>query len=66
MRIVTCEPLRSGKPSELLLKFINPTQYQTQITLLNLDVSTEPMIKSESGEMKEVNRENLQLVSTFL
>ncbi|CAL7934456.1 unnamed protein product [Xylocopa violacea] len=37
VRIVTCEPLRPGKSSELLLKFCNPTQHQTQITLLPLD-----------------------------
>ena len=39
VKIVTCEPLRPGKSSELLLKFCNPTQHQTQITILSLDTS---------------------------
>ncbi|XP_018393235.1 PREDICTED: dynactin subunit 4 isoform X1 [Cyphomyrmex costatus] len=39
VKIVTCEPLRPGKSSELLLKFCNPTQHQTQITILPLDTS---------------------------
>ncbi|KAK4883326.1 hypothetical protein RN001_006645 [Aquatica leii] len=33
VRIITVEPLRAGKVSELLLKFSNPTQHQTSITL---------------------------------
>lgn len=36
VRIVTVEPLRAGNDSELLLKFSNPTQHQTTITLLPL------------------------------
>lgn len=31
---MTIEPLRAGKTSELLLKFINPTQHETSIALL--------------------------------
>lgn len=36
IRIVTVEPLRSGKECELILKFINPTQHQTTVSFLPL------------------------------
>ncbi|XP_078036782.1 dynactin subunit 4 [Augochlora pura] len=56
VRIVTCEPLRPGKISELLLKFCNPTQHQTQITLLPLDTSMTPVeVTSEKEDAKEEN-----------
>ncbi|XP_033325573.2 dynactin subunit 4 isoform X1 [Megalopta genalis] len=56
VRIVTCEPLRSGETSELLLKFCNPTQHQTQITLLPLDAPMSPIeITSKEGDVKEEN-----------
>ncbi|XP_019868198.2 dynactin subunit 4 [Aethina tumida] len=48
IRIVTVEPLRAGKPVELILKFTNPTQHQTDISFLEL-VITEP----EDEEIKE-------------
>lgn len=48
IRIVTVEPLRAGKPVELILKFTNPTQHQTDISFLEL-VITEP----EDEEVKE-------------
>ncbi|XP_076239741.1 dynactin subunit 4 [Calliopsis andreniformis] len=55
VRIVTCEPLRPGKTSELLLKFCNPTQHQTQVTLLSLDTSMDTPIdvSSEKEEAKQ-------------
>lgn len=49
VRIVTVEPLRAGKPSELIIKLINPTQHQTTITFLALD--------SEENEMEEKAQE---------
>ncbi|XP_033230347.1 dynactin subunit 4 [Belonocnema kinseyi] len=61
IRIVTCEPLRAGKTSELLLKFCNPTQHQTQITLLPLDTPTTPTTITAAGEKVEVKRETMQL-----
>ncbi|XP_034935841.1 dynactin subunit 4 [Chelonus insularis] len=63
VRIVTFQPLEIGKPSELLLKFCNPTQHQTQIMLLPFDTPTTSMITSESGEREEFKRENMQLGS---
>ncbi|KAH1026382.1 hypothetical protein HUJ05_000056 [Dendroctonus ponderosae] len=39
VRIVSLSPLVEGVPSELILKFTNPTQHQTTITLLNLDLA---------------------------
>ncbi|KAJ8676679.1 hypothetical protein QAD02_012466 [Eretmocerus hayati] len=61
IRIVTCEPLRLGKSSELLLKFCNPTQHQTQIMLLPLDSSTVPTTITAHGTKEEISRENVQM-----
>ncbi|XP_050293289.1 dynactin subunit 4 isoform X2 [Anthonomus grandis grandis] len=38
VRIVTVEPLSPGKTSELILKFTNPNQHQTTITILDLNL----------------------------
>ncbi|XP_003699436.1 dynactin subunit 4 [Megachile rotundata] len=57
VRIVSCEPLRPGKSSELLLKFCNPTQHQTQVTLLPLDTPVNPTVTVEC-EKEEVNEED--------
>ncbi|XP_076765937.1 dynactin subunit 4 [Xylocopa sonorina] len=57
VRIVTCEPLRPGKSSELLLKFCNPTQHQTQITLLSLDTpmtSTVTVLDEKEEHKQEI------------
>lgn len=62
VRIVTCEPLRLGKSSELLLKFCNPTQHQTQIMLFSLDTSLAPTTTTVQGVKEEVSRENVQMV----
>ncbi|XP_020287273.1 dynactin subunit 4 isoform X2 [Pseudomyrmex gracilis] len=53
VKIVTCEPLQSGKSSELLLKFCNPTQHQTQITLLSLDSSLTTSFAEEKNDTKQ-------------
>ncbi|XP_015600489.1 dynactin subunit 4 [Cephus cinctus] len=63
IRIVTCEPLRVGVASELLLKICNPTQHQTQISLLPLDTPTTPTTVTASGEEQELKRENIQMGS---
>ncbi|XP_022912675.2 dynactin subunit 4 [Onthophagus taurus] len=55
VRIVTVEPLRAGKPCELFLKFINPTQHQTTISILPLSAME---IKSPE------NNSNLVMVKT--
>lgn len=61
VRIVTCEPLRLGKSSELLLKFCNPTQHQTQIMILSLDSPLTPTTTTVHGIKEEINRENVQM-----
>ncbi|XP_014468506.1 PREDICTED: dynactin subunit 4 [Dinoponera quadriceps] len=55
VKIVTCEPLRPGKASELLLKFCNPTQHQTQITILPLDTSLSTSLLEEKEDLKQEN-----------
>ena len=59
VRIVTCEPLRPGKTSELLLKFCNPTLHQTQVTLLSLDT---PMDTPETDKTKETEESQKETV----
>lgn len=61
VRIVTFELLKIGKTSELLLKFCNPTQHQTQIFLLPYDTPTISTTTTESGITEELKRENMQL-----
>lgn len=65
VRIVTCEPLRLGKTSELLLKFCNPTQHQSQIILFPVETPTTPTTITATGEKVEVKRETMQLVRIF-
>lgn len=48
---MTVEPLRAGKVSELIIKFTNPTQHQTVITFLSLDLT----MKEEGGESQSLN-----------
>lgn len=59
VRIVTCEPLRPGKSSELLLKFCNPTQHQTQVTLLSLHTAMTPVV-TVLDEKEELKQESMQ------
>lgn len=61
VRIVTFEQLYCNKTSELLLKFCNPTQHQTQILLLPFDTPTIATTTSETGQTEELKRENMQL-----
>ncbi|XP_063977538.1 dynactin subunit 4 [Diachasmimorpha longicaudata] len=61
VRIVTFEPLEVGKTSQLLLKFCNPTQHQTQIVLLDWDAATYATTAGANGQQEELRRENLQL-----
>ncbi|XP_031845474.1 dynactin subunit 4 [Nomia melanderi] len=58
VRIVTCEPLRPGKTSELLLKFCNPTQHQTEVMLLPLNTSMTPV--DTTSEKEDAKQENVQ------
>lgn len=61
IRIVTVEPLRAGRPCELILKFTNPTQHQTTISFfeLNLD-EQEDIVENKLTEVVE-NVEQLSL-----
>ncbi|KAF5300149.1 hypothetical protein FQR65_LT09240 [Abscondita terminalis] len=52
VRIITVEPLRAGKVSELLLKFSNPTQYQTTITLLPYQSEEDKDVREDQTEEK--------------
>ncbi|XP_048512892.1 dynactin subunit 4 isoform X2 [Athalia rosae] len=61
VRIVTCEPLRIGQSSELLLKLCNPTQHQTQIMLFPISSPTTPTTTTAVGIKQNVDRENLQM-----
>lgn len=62
VKIVTCEPLYPGKPSELFLKFCNPTRHPTQITLFPLDVSMAPITITDITEKGEVKKDDVQMV----
>lgn len=57
VRIVTVEPLRAGKVSELLIKLCNPTQYQTTISLSKLVIEE---IISEETKPEEPPSENVE------
>nr|CAH7743499.1 unnamed protein product [Callosobruchus chinensis] len=62
IRIVTVEPLRAGKTSELIIKFTNPTQHQTTITFFELNLNeVEPQIAEEVAEVAENFEQNLYL-----
>lgn len=41
IRIVKMPSLKAGEPAELLIKFINPTQHETTITFLDLDLAAQ-------------------------
>lgn len=67
IRIVTVEPLRAGRPCELILKFTNPTQHQTTISFfeLNLD-EQEDIVENKLTEVVEnVEQLSLQEVCIF-
>lgn len=65
VRIITVEPLRAGQKCELLLKFINPTQHETVITLFQLDLPK--VVKEEAVKTPEQQKPlPVQLSSTLL
>ncbi|KAI4460349.1 dynactin p62 subunit [Holotrichia oblita] len=71
IRIVTVEPLRAGQPAELLLKFINPTQHQTVVTIMDLSSMPEILQDDKSSadistedELKPIEKEPLSLSLT--
>ncbi|KAJ8971260.1 hypothetical protein NQ317_011619 [Molorchus minor] len=51
IRIVTVEPLRAGRQCELILKFTNPTQHQTTINILELNMN-EPELVMDTEDMQ--------------
>ncbi|XP_044263145.1 dynactin subunit 4 [Tribolium madens] len=57
VRIVTVEPLRAGKPAELILKLTNPTQHQTVITFLPLDLT----VRGGDGDREVGETQSLSL-----
>ncbi|XP_045466308.1 dynactin subunit 4 isoform X2 [Harmonia axyridis] len=61
IRIITVEPLRAGKCSELILKFTNPTQHQMAVSLLPYDSIIEktknPILESDSPKKEELSSE---------
>lgn len=58
------EPLRAGNKCELLLKFINPTQHETAITLMPLML---PIVKDDVEKMEESVEQSLDVnVSSVL
>lgn len=61
VRIVTIEPLRVGKSCELLLKFINPTQHQTEITILPLFsvIQREKNVEAKAEDTEEAKSEEV-------
>lgn len=70
VRIVTVEPLRAGKPCELIIKFTNPTQHQTTITILDLDLAEqEDYVKEQKvADVVEFLEQSLSLqeVSVYI
>ncbi|CAG9823358.1 unnamed protein product [Phaedon cochleariae] len=60
VRIVTVEPLRAGQSCELILKFTNPSQHQTTITILELNLEQQEVEEAEVAPSFD-NMENLSL-----
>lgn len=58
IRIVTVEPLRAGKPSELILRFTNPTQHETTISFIEFYSNVEQENEA-STENKELTKSTL-------
>ncbi|GLG98099.1 Dynactin subunit 4 [Gryllus bimaculatus] len=57
IRIVTCEPLRAGEKSEMIIKICNPTQYQS-----SLQFSPLPSPEEEAEELSKEIEERKQKV----
>lgn len=64
IRIVTVEPLRAGQPAELLLKFINPTQHQTVVTILDLSSMPE-LIQDDKCSADTSTDDELKPIEVF-
>ncbi|KAJ9580168.1 hypothetical protein L9F63_004185, partial [Diploptera punctata] len=59
VRIVTCEPLRIGEESQLIIKLCNPTQHQTTITFLPLP-SVEEDEQERVRELEEKKKKQIE------
>lgn len=59
IRIVTCEPLRIGKESQLIIKLCNPTQHQTVIQFLPLP-SAEEDLEEREKEIEEKKKKQAE------
>lgn len=57
------EPLRAGKTCELILKFTNPTQHQTVITLLKMMYDEEDIVKEENSASDVIETSDEKLSS---
>lgn len=60
VHIKTCEPLRAGEESNLIIKVVNPTPYQTTVTLLPLKEEI-PAVEEE-----EPVEESSSVISKYL
>lgn len=65
VRLVTVEPLRAGKPAELLIKFTNPTQHQTTISFSELDLTAEEIVEENLIE-ETLQEEPIEIKETSL
>lgn len=65
IRIVTVEPLRAGQKVELLLKFINPTQHQTVVSILDLSMLPEN-IEEDKSLIETTVEEETKTVEVFV
>lgn len=64
---MTVEPLRAGKQCELILKFTNPTQHQTVITLLATSFEDpEVYEENEAASQPSDDSEQISVSDTLL
>ncbi|KAL1502083.1 hypothetical protein ABEB36_007281 [Hypothenemus hampei] len=61
VRLVKVGDLKRGQPCEIIIKFTNPTQHQTTITILNLDLAEQERYVEEQ-QMMDIS-ENLEVLS---
>lgn len=59
IRIVTCEPLRVGQESQLIIRLCNPTQHQTVIQFLPLP-SAEEDLEEREKEIEEKKKKQAE------
>lgn len=55
------EPLRAGKSCELILKFTNPTQHQTVVTLLGMNDDDLVSVKEDSSTLEDDLEQKLSM-----